>query len=112
MDLSLHKKLFKLLTYVSLLLFLLSFAGIVAVDPQQLQVLSSVIKYYVAAFLLIRFNPFFEIKTRDTEFERSVAFSAGIFLLLTTAVSEIALSTLVPHLSDQYRKNTSNSIII
>lgn len=96
MDLSLHKTLFKFLTYLSLSLFLLGFAGVVVVAPQQLQALSLIIKYYVAAFLLIRFNPIFKIKTRDAEFERSVAFSAGVFLLLTTAVAEIAHGVLIP----------------
>jgi hypothetical protein len=90
MNLSFHKKAFLYGTYLSLISFTLAFAGVIAGAPQYLNMLNVILKYYVCAFLLIRFNPIVEIKTRDPDFEREVAFSAGVFLLLTTTITTLA----------------------
>ena len=80
MDLSFHKRAFLYGKSLSFILFILAFGGIVVAAPQYLDLLGLILRYYVCAFLLIRFNPIFEIKTRDHDFERKVAFSAGVFL--------------------------------
>jgi len=90
MVLSWHKSLFLYGNYISYILFALAFGGIFNDAPQYLGTLNIILKYYVCAFLLIRFNPFVKITTRDTEFDRKIAFSAGIFLLLTTTFTTIA----------------------
>ena len=48
----------------------------------------SILKYYVAIFLIIRFNPFTnpEHKTQRGKFDGQIAYTAGVFLLLTSAV--------------------------
>lgn len=99
MELSWHKQLFLYGNYLSYILFITAFSGILYISPSHLDTLSTALKYYVCAFLLIRFNPFVIIKSRDTEFDRKVAFSAGVFLLLTTTVTTIAkeyVSTTTP----------------
>ena len=90
MDMSFHKKAFLYGKSLSFILFILAFGGIVVAAPQYLDLLSLILRYYVCAFLLIRFNPIFEIKTRDHDFERKVAFSAGVFLLITTTMTTLA----------------------
>lgn len=90
MELSWHKKIFLYGNYISYIIFALAFAGIVSVAPTYLDTLSTVLKYYVCVFLLIRFNPLVKIKSRDAEFDRKVAFSAGVFMLLTTTATTIA----------------------
>ena len=90
MNLSFHRKAFLYGTYLSFVLFTLAFAGVIVVAPRYLNMLNIILKYYVCAFLLIRFNPIVEIRTHDTDFERKVAFSAGVFLLLTTAITTLA----------------------
>ena len=102
MDLSFHKKAFLYGKSLSFILFILAFGGIVVAAPQYLDLLGLILRYYVCAFLLIRFNPIFEIKTRDHDFERKVAFSAGVFLFLTTTMTTLAqyridLPDFVPH---------------
>ncbi len=87
-----HHKIFNYMLYISYILFIVAFTGIYSVDPTYLKGLNMLIKIYVSLFLILRFNPYFEIKTNgDTrEFDRTIAFSAGIFLLLTTSIIEIA----------------------
>jgi len=90
MDLSFHKKAFLYGRSLSFILFILAFGGVVVAAPQYLDMLSLILKYYVCAFLIIRFNPILEIKTRDHDFERKVAFSAVVFLLITTTMTTLA----------------------
>ena len=90
MELSWHKKIFLYGNYLSYILFITAFSGVLYVSPLHLDTLSTVLKYYVCVFLLIRFNPLIKITSRDTEFDRKVAFSAGVFLLLTTTATAIA----------------------
>ena len=90
-----HKELYIKGLYLSYILFGLAFTGISAISPSYLNLLETIIKYYVCAFLLLRFNPWIskQIKyTRETaEFDRRVAFSAGMFLLLTTTLTDVTL---------------------
>jgi hypothetical protein len=41
------------------------------------------IKYYIIFILVVRFNPY--IKTTYTNFDRQIAFSAGLFLLISSS---------------------------
>lgn len=90
MELSWHKNIFLYGNYISYMVFILAFTGVVSIAPTYLDTLNTILKYYVCGFLLIRFNPLVEIKSRDAEFDRKVAFSAGVFLLLTTTATTIA----------------------
>ena len=85
--LEIHKRAFIIGTTVSTILFAGSVTGIAIVAPEYLEALNTMLKYYVCAFLLIRFNPFVDLGTADPSFERKVAFSAGLFLLLSTTVT-------------------------
>lgn len=84
-----HHKLFNYMLYVSYVLFIVAFTGIYSVDSTYLNTLNMLIKIYVSLFLIIRFNPYVDVKS-DGDFDRRVAFSAGIFLLLTTSIIEVA----------------------
>lgn len=77
--------------YLSYALFAITLTGILYIDPVYLSTLRMTLKYYVCAVLLLRFNPFVKIsnKTSDIEFNRRIAFSAGIFLLFTTAATNV-----------------------
>jgi hypothetical protein len=86
-DTSLHHKAFRYGMYLSYVLFAITLTGIMYIDPMYLSSLDSALKYYVAIVLLVRFNPLASVprKKADIKFNRSIAFSAGVFLLLTTA---------------------------
>jgi hypothetical protein len=55
--------------------------------PQYLDDLQYYVKMYVSLFLIIRFNPF--RKVQFTELDGRIAFSAGVFLLATTAIDTV-----------------------
>ena len=74
--------------YSSYFLFIVSFLGLSLVDPSYLFTLESVMKTYVALFLVLRFNPLTD--TRPSEMDKGISFSAGLFLLFTTSVGVIA----------------------
>ena len=84
-----HYNLFNYMLYISYALFIIAFTGIYSVNPSYLNTLDTLIKVYVSLFLIIRFNPYIEVKSNG-EFDRTVAFSAGIFLLLTTSIIDVA----------------------
>ena len=90
-----HKKAYMWAIYASYTLFAIAFTGAITIDPKYLMRLETIIRYYVCAFLLIRFNPLSYKRTHSAasiEFDRRMAFSAGIFLLLTSTITDLAHS--------------------
>ena len=90
-----HQKAYVWGMYASYILFAIAFTGVLSVDPKYLMRLETIIRYYVCAFLLIRFNPLSYRKPRSAstiEFDRRMAFSAGVFLLLTSTITDLAES--------------------
>ena len=86
-----HHNIFEYMLYTSYILFAIAFTGVYSVDPYYLTTLNELIKYYVCIFLLVQFNPYSKIKCEDYEINRKIVFSAGIFLLLTTGITDYAL---------------------
>ena len=84
---NLHDKLFYIILYLSYILYFIAYFQIKNYNPEYLHILDDIIKYYVIAFLLIRFNPI--IHVRFTEFDRTIVFSSGMFLLTTTTFGDI-----------------------
>lgn len=83
-----HELVFEIALYASYILYFIAYFQIDYYNPQYLETLEGVMKYYVIGFLIIRFNPF--IHTKFTEFDRKVVFSSALFLLATTTFSEYA----------------------
>lgn len=77
---------FTIFIYISYTLLFLAAIGISHYAPQYLNAMDYYVKIYVCLFLIIRFNPFSKIQF--TELDRKVAFSAGLFILTTTAFAE------------------------
>jgi hypothetical protein len=73
--------------YVTWALYISMILGLSANAPQYLDDLQYYVKIYVSLFLILRFNPF--RKVRFTELDGRIAFSAGLFLLATTAINTI-----------------------
>ena len=76
--------LFIILSYLSYALVLL---GVTTSAPQYLSYIDYYVKIYISLFLLWRFNMFQKIQF--SELDRRIAFSAGMFLLTTTAATQI-----------------------
>ena len=81
---SFQNRLFDIVVYVTWVLYIVTALGLSANAPQYLDILHIFIKLYVSFFLIYRFNPFRRVKF--TALDAKIAFSAGFFLLTTTAI--------------------------
>jgi hypothetical protein len=73
--------------YITWFLYIAIALGLSANAPEYLDDLQYYIKLYVSLFLIYRFNPFRRVKF--TGLDAKIAFSAGTFLLATTAFDSI-----------------------
>ncbi len=78
---------FDLFINISYGLIFLSALGISEMAPKYLASLDYYIRVYICLFLIWRFNPLRE-NYEFTDLDRKIAFSAGVFILTTTALNE------------------------
>ena len=98
---SFQNRLFDIIIYVTWILYIVVALGLSASAPQYLDDLHTFVKIYVSLFLIYRFNPFRRVKF--TGLDAKIAFSAGLFLLTTTAIDGI----LKNYLSSLYQVYTN-----
>jgi hypothetical protein len=84
-----HQKLYYLLSYFSIFLYIVAFIGFSFNAPKYLLLLQEIMKIYISIILILRFNPYYKIEfnKNNYEFDRKLAFSSGVFLLLTTGIT-------------------------
>jgi len=87
---------FDIFIYISYALIVISFLGLSNAAPKYLYDLDYYVRIYICLFLIWRFNPFRKIDT-FTNLDRKIVFSAGLFILTTTALN-------------QYLEKTTNSL--
>lgn len=80
-------KIYTTILITTYIVYFLALFGITLVNPLLIDELEKVIQVYVSLFLIYRFNPFKTITYN--ELDRKIAFSAGIFLLMTTSINSI-----------------------
>ena len=80
-------KLFTIFIYVSYILIILSALGLSQTAPEYLKSLDYYVRIYICLFLMWRFNPL-RTSYEFTELDRKIAFSAGAFILTTTALNQ------------------------
>ncbi len=86
----LHKvqyKFFGLFIYATYVLIFLSALGVSEMAPKYLDIMDYYIRIYICLFLIWRFNPLRE-NYEFTKLDRKIAFSAGLFILTTTALNQ------------------------
>lgn len=86
----LHKwqdRLFTIFIYVSYMLMILSAFGLSEAAPKFLQSLDYYVRIYICLFLIWRFNPL-RSNYDFTDLDRKIAFTAGVFILTTTALNQ------------------------
>jgi hypothetical protein len=82
-----QEKLFDLIIYISYILMILSAFGLSQTAPKYLQSLDYYVRVYICLFLIWRFNPL-KLHYEFTDLDRKIAFSAGVFILTTTALNQ------------------------
>ena len=84
---SFQLKMYNTIRLMSYVIYFLALFGITLINPALLNNLESFIQIYISLFLIYRFNPFTSITFN--ELDRKIAFSAGVFLLMTTSINQI-----------------------
>ena len=87
---TLHKyqeRIFDLIIYATYILIIISALGISESAPKYLTDLDYYVRVYICLFLMWRFNPF-RTHYEFTDLDRKIAFSAGAFILTTTALNQ------------------------
>lgn len=86
------ERFYYVLLYAWYALYAVALLGIATVAPTYLDTINMVLKYFIIAFLLVRFNPW---TNHDfTAFDRTVVFSAAFFLLASTAIVSLVTNAL------------------
>jgi hypothetical protein len=80
----LQSQVFTVIIYLTWILYIAIALGLSTSAPQYLDDLQYYVKIYICLFLIYRFNPFRRVQF--TELDSKIAFSAGLFLLATTAI--------------------------
>jgi len=79
--------LFNISIYTTYILIVLSSFGLSQSAPTYLATLDYYIRIYICLFLLWRFNPL-RTQFEFTKLDAKIAFSAGLFMLTTTALNK------------------------
>lgn len=82
-----QERTFDFIWYLIYFLYILIALGLSANAPNYLSTLDYYVRIYVSLFLILRFNPFRNVQF--TELDKKIAFSAGVFVLATTALNQI-----------------------
>lgn len=82
-----QSRFFEMFIYLSYGLLFISTLGLSQTAPKYLDTMDYYIRIYICLFLMWRFNPLRE-KPEFTELDRKIAFSAGVFILTTTALNQ------------------------
>ncbi len=81
-----QSQLYSIIVYTTWTLYIIVALGLSAKAPEYLDTLQTFVKIYVSLFLIYRFNPFRRVKF--TELDARISFSAGLFLITTTAIGQ------------------------
>jgi hypothetical protein len=82
-----QEKLFDIFIIISWILVVISALGFSQDASKFLQDLDYYVRIYICLFLIWRFNPF-KRHYEFTNLDRKIAFSAGMFILTTTALNQ------------------------
>ena len=86
-----QERMFDIFITVSYILIFASFFGFSSSAPQYLVNLDYYVRIYICLFLLWRFNPFRKVDS-FTNLDRKIVFSAGLFILTTSALNHYVIS--------------------
>ncbi|MAV57185.1 MAG: hypothetical protein CMI79_06680 [Candidatus Pelagibacter sp.] len=81
-----HQDTFQFLSYAFYIITIITFTGVMAIDPSYIDILEAVIQLYVAGFLIIKFNPLVKHNKELSAFDRQIAYAAGVFLFFTSVL--------------------------
>jgi hypothetical protein len=90
----------------SFLLYIIVLLGVGGFAPQYLEYLKSFLRIYIGSLLVIYYNPITYKERKFGEFDRQLAFSSGVFLLLSSTI----IGSIESYLQSNAKYIISNSI--
>jgi hypothetical protein len=84
-----YQRAFVFLSTIVNVFFLLYFFGFLKNQNEMVETISFYLKIFIGIFLVVKFNPFYNFATNHkkfTEFDRTVVFSAGSYLLIINGI--------------------------
>ena len=84
---TLQHNIYDIVVYITWILYFVIMLGLSVNAPEYLNTIQSFMRVYISLFLIYRFNSFRTVKF--TDFDAKISFSAGLFLLGTTAIDGI-----------------------
>jgi hypothetical protein len=82
-----QNRIFDIFIITSYILIFVSFLGLSKSAPKYLETIDYYVRIYICIFLIWRFNPLRRVYI-FTDLDRKIAFSAGLFILTTTALNQ------------------------
>jgi len=104
---SIQNNSFDVIRMITIIFYILILFGIVNSAPEMLDTFNYYIQIYVSLFLIYRFNPIRTIKVNDLDIK--IAFSAGLFILLTTTIGHMIQSKI--KIAEKYIKGEEHTIL-
>lgn len=95
-----YETFFKYIIYIFYILYVIILLGLSKSAPEYLHLLRDILKYFICAILILRFNPLSSHKF--TKFDKELVFQCAVYLLSTTTLTEYVLSNL--NTFDKYAK--------
>ena len=85
------KSLYDYSNFLYVFFIIITYTGVIYINPIYIHDINRFILYFVCAVLLIRFNPYVTRShiANHYEFNRKIAFSAGIIIFTTTVAKQI-----------------------
>ena len=80
-----YKQFYTYLIYLSYILEILLYFGIIQFGPVYMEKIMTIIKLYISGYLIYKLNPVFNKKIVFDEFEINLIFSCAIYLFLSTS---------------------------
>ena len=98
-----HERLFNIVIFLNYLFYFLIILGLSSSAPKYISTFHFYLQIYISLFLLYRFNPFRKIQFN--ELDRKVAFSAGVFIITTTAIGKFVANYLKKYINKESINN-------
>jgi hypothetical protein len=84
---TIQHNIYDIVIYITWILYFMITLGLSVNAPEYLNTIQSFMRIYISIFLIYRFNSFRTVKF--TDYDAKISFSAGLFLLGTTAIDGI-----------------------
>ena len=104
---TIQHNIYDIVIYITWILYFMIILGLSVNAPEYLNTIQSFMRIYISLFLIYRFNSFRTVKF--TDYDAKISFSAGLFLLGTTAIDGI-IKKYISYFK-QFLNKTSNTFI-